>query len=118
MLRITVVALLILVLFGNCRRNDPEHKITYTVNETTTDNPSYNITYTSGKTGATTQANSSSASWSSGGIILNEGQFISMTVDCTAPTFELILCVYVDGNLWDRKVMQDPTASMTISGNP
>lgn len=63
-------------------------------------------------------ANSSSASWNSGGIILEQGQFISMTVDCTAPTFELVFSVYVDGNLWDRKTMQNPTASMTISGNP
>jgi hypothetical protein len=117
MLRLAAISCLILVLFGGCRK-DPEHKITYTVNETSQDNPSYNITYTSDKSGATTQANSSSASWSSGGIILNQDQFISMTVDCTAPTFEFIICVYVNGNLWDRKVMQDPTPSMTISGKP
>jgi hypothetical protein len=113
-----MISVVILMLFGNCRKESPEHKITFSVRENSTDSPSYNITYTSGKSGATTQANSSSSSWTSGGIILNKDQFITMTVDCTAPTFELVFSVYVDGNLWDRKTMQDPTATMTISGNP
>ena len=118
MLRYAAISVFILFLFGNCKKESPEHKITYSVYETSADSPSYNITYTSDKSGATTIANSSSASWTSNGIILNKGQFISLTVDCTAPTFELKLFVYVDGNLWEQKVMQDPVSTLTISGKP
>jgi hypothetical protein len=88
------------------------------VQESTQDSPTYTISYTSDKSGATTIASSSSSSWNSGGIILTKEQFVSMTVECTAPTFELTFSVFVNGNLWDRKVMQDPVSTMTISGKP
>lgn len=118
MLRYAAISVFILFLFGNCKRESPEQKITYTIKETSADSPSYSITYTSDKSGATTTANSSAANWNSGGIIMNKQQFISMTVDCSAPLFELTFSVYVDGNLWERKVMQDPVSTMSISGKP
>ncbi|HET6991946.1 MAG TPA: hypothetical protein VFJ43_11510 [Bacteroidia bacterium] len=93
-------------------------KIFYNVTESSVDSPSFNVTYTSDKTGASTQANSNSDYWSSGEIILNEGQFISMTVDCTAPLYDFVVTVYKDGGIWDRKELHNPTGSVTISGKP
>lgn len=118
MFRYTIIAVFFLFLFGDCHKEDPETKITYAVREYSADSPSFSITYTSDKSGGTTTGNSSSDSWSSGGIILKKGQFISLTVDCTAPVYDFKLSVYVNGNLWQQKDMNNPEASVTISGTP
>jgi hypothetical protein len=116
--RLAAISVFILILFGNCHKETPEQKISYSVRESSVDSPSFNISYTSNKSGTTTIANSSAATWSSGGIILEKEQFISMTVDCSAPLFDFVLSVYVDGNLWEQKEMHNPTTSVTISGKP
>jgi hypothetical protein len=118
MLRSAALFILILFLFGNCKKETIEQKIVFSVSETSADSPSYNITYTSDKSGGTTMSNSSSATWSSGAIILEPGQFVTMKVDCTAPVFDIKFSVFINGYLWESKTMHNPTPSMTISGNP
>ncbi|CAN5873128.1 hypothetical protein BH11BAC7_BH11BAC7_16430 [soil metagenome] len=118
MLRLAAISVFILLLFGNCHKEDPDHKISYGVKETSMDSPTFSISYTSDKSGATTVGSSSSASWESGTIELKREQFISLKVDCNAPLFDFVLSVYVDGHLWDRKEMHNPTSSITISGKP
>ncbi len=118
MLRLAALSVLFILMFSNCNKELEEFKIIYSVKETSADSPSYNISYTSDKSGGTTMANSSNATWNSGTILLDKNQFLSMTVDCSAPTFELKFSVSVNGYLWQSKVMQDPVSTMTISGNP
>jgi hypothetical protein len=118
MFRFAAIFILVLFLFGNCKKETIEQKYIFSVSETSADSPSYNITYTSDKSGGTTTVSSSAAHWSSSTIILEPGQFISMKVDCTAPVFEIKLSVYVNGYLWDSKTMHNPISSTTISGNP
>jgi hypothetical protein len=118
MFRQLLAAIFILFLFGNCQKDDPETKITYSVKEFSADSPSFNMTYTSDKSGATTTGNSSASAWTSNGIILRKGQFVSLTVDCSAPLYDFTLYIYVDGNLWQKKDMNNPEGSVTISGTP
>jgi hypothetical protein len=118
MIRIITLSFLIVFLFSNCQKQKPEMKISYKVTESSVDSPSFNITYTSDKSGTSTQANSSSDYWSSGGIILNDGQFISMTVDCSAPHYDFVVTIYKDGNIWQSQELHNPTGTITLSGKP
>lgn len=94
------------------------NKITFTIYESSAASPSYNVTYTSDKSGGTTQINSSEINWSSGEILLNQSQWITMTTDCTDPTFVIRMSVYVNGHLWERRDMTNPTSTMSIAGIP
>lgn len=118
MARPAAIFILVLFLFGNCKKETIEQKFTFSVSETSADSPSYNITYTSDKSGGTTMVNSSAASWNSGVVVLEPGQFVSMKVDCTAPLFDIKLSVFINGYLWESKEMHNPTSSKTISGKP
>lgn len=93
-------------------------KVSYSISESSVDSPTFNITYTSDKSGGTTSGSSASNYWNSGTILLEKGQFISMTVECSAPLYDLIIDVYVDGNVWERRQLQNPGGSVTISGKP
>ncbi len=116
MRNIYLISIFILLLFGNCKREVPTRKITFSVLESSADTPSYFITYTSDQAGGTTQVSSNGDTWTSGPIVLGQEQFIRMTVDCNAPLFEIRLSVYVDGHLWDQKNFYNPGSTITISG--
>jgi hypothetical protein len=118
MFRIAATSILILFLFANCHKQIPEQKISYSVRETSVDSPLISISYTSDKSGTTTITSSSGPSWNSGTIMLEEEQFVSLTVDCSAPLYDIVLGVYVNGHLWTQKEMHNPTSSVTISGKP
>jgi hypothetical protein len=118
MIRLATISFLILFLFGSCKKNKPEMSISYKVTESSVDSPAFSITYTSDKTGASTQATSTADSWNSGGIILEEGQFVNMTVDCHDPLYNFVVTVYKNGGIWKRTNLSNPTGSVTLSGNP
>jgi hypothetical protein len=117
-MRFAAIFVFVLFIFGNCKKETIEQKFVFSVRETSADSPSYNITYTSDKSGGTTTVSSSGATWSSGVVILEPGQFITMKVDCTAPLFDITFSVFINGFLWESRIMHNPNPSMTISGNP
>lgn len=103
------------LFFGNCRKPQ-ELKVTYKVIETSSSNPSYTITYTSDKSGNTNVASSSEQNWSSDVMLLEEGEFISMKTECTAPEFEIKMNIYVNGFLWKTETFSDPVVSKELKG--
>lgn len=105
----------LLLLFGNCRKPE-ELKVTFTVRETSPSSPSYTITYTSDKSGNSNVANSTDENWSSDALLLEQGEFVSMKVESTAPQFDITLRIYVSGFLWKEAHFANPVASASLSG--
>lgn len=112
-----LLPILALFLFSQCKKDQPQElKVSYTVYETSQDQPTFNISFTSDKSGTTNQASSAAETWTSGEILLEQGEFISMKVDCTAPTYDLTMRIYVSGFLWKEQHFSSPTASASLSG--
>jgi hypothetical protein len=117
MIRLATLSILILVLFGNCHRESVDMKVTYKVRETSLNVPQFNVTYTADKSGSTSSVSSSAPEWDSPALVLSRGEFVSMTLDCTAPNFDFILDILVDGGIFREVEMHNPTSTITISGN-
>lgn len=102
------------LLFG-CRKV-PTSEITYSVSETSQANPSFNLEYTSDQSGGTTIGSNNDNSWSSGKLILEQGQYVSLTVSCSEPVYQLSLSIFVNGNLWKNTSLNNPTPATSVSG--
>lgn len=115
MKRFILLLVLLPLLLANCRKEETL-KVTYTVRETSNAQPSYSITYTSDQGGNSTIASSSAENWSSNSILLEQGQFVSMKVESTAPQFDITLRIYVSGFLWKEAHFANPVASSKLDG--
>jgi hypothetical protein len=117
MKKLAIFLPLIIVLFASCRKNEPiPLKVAYKVYESSAAAPLYTITYTTDKSGSSTISSSSNSFWTSSDYELNPGQFVSMKVDCSDPTFDITFRIYVNGYLFREGKMQSPDNSETISG--
>jgi hypothetical protein len=116
MIRLVTLSFFILFLFGNCAKQNKEMKVTYTVRETSASTPQFTISYISDKSGTSSSVNSSAENWSSAILILEKGEFVSITVDCTAPNFDFVIDIFADGALWKESEMHNPTSTITVSG--
>jgi hypothetical protein len=116
MLRLAIFSVFILVFFGNCHKESTDLKVTYKIRETSNDIPSYNISYTSDKSGNTSNISSSLDVWDSSTLLLKKGQFISLTLDCSAPNYDFTLDIIVDGGIWKEAQLDSPNSSITVSG--
>jgi hypothetical protein len=105
-----------LFLFTQCEPEPQELKVSYTVIEVTQEQPAYSITYTSNKARATNTTSSSEDSWSSGTILLEQGEFISLKVECNEPVYNIKLKIYVSGMLWKEEQFANPVPSASVSG--
>ncbi|MBI3510880.1 MAG: hypothetical protein HY064_09450 [Bacteroidetes bacterium] len=112
------LSLIIFTALSSCKKDKPiPLKVVYSVSEISSASPTYDIAFTSDKTGTTTISSSSSDHWSSPTLELDRGQFVSMKVDCTDPTFDIKFAIYINGYLFKNDEMQAPVSSKTISGN-
>lgn len=109
--------LLVLFAFAGCKKETPTVEVTYSISERSAATPAYNIEYTSDQSGGTTVTSYNTASYSSGRITLKQGQFISMKVTCSDPTYELFCTIFVNGNTWKTGTLNSPSGSLTLSGN-
>lgn len=103
--------------FSGCKKEVAPANVTYSVYEVSAGTPEYGIEYTSDKAGGTMVTSYNTEHYSSGKIELEQGQFISLKVTCTAPVYELQLSIFVNGNLWKTGELNSPTSSVTVSGN-
>jgi len=103
--------------FFGCTKEVPTSEVTFTVTEVSPDQPTYGIEYTSDQSGSTAVASRDGTNYSSGKIVLKQGQFISMKTTCAAPVFALRLSIFINGNLWKTGEMNNPTSSFTLSGD-
>lgn len=117
MKRLAALSVLLLLLFGNCHKQAKELKVSYKVQETSGNHPPYTISYTSNESGSTTSVNSSLEEWNSNVLLLPRGEFISLTVDCTAPSYNFSIDILVDGGIFREAQLSNPNTSITISGN-
>ncbi|HLG02622.1 MAG TPA: hypothetical protein VI731_03445 [Bacteroidia bacterium] len=102
------------LFFSQCKKEELV-KAYYTVAENSADAPSYSITYTSDKSGASTIAGSSEENWNSGSLLMEHGQFISLTVECTEPVYDFTLKIFTGGNLAAIEHFSNPARTKTIS---
>jgi hypothetical protein len=116
MLRLVTISALVLFLFGDCHKEKNEMKVSYKIREISTNTPAYNITYTSDKSGTNANVTSSLDEWNSSTLVLTRGEFISLTLDCTAPNYDFSIDILVDDGIWKEAVLQSPNSTITISG--
>ena len=115
MKRLAYIPLLILLLMG-CEREIPTAEVTYSIFENSSANPSFSIEYTSDQAGGTTIGSNNDNYWTSGKLILKQGQFISLKTTCTEPIFDLQLFIFINGNQWKSVSVSNPTNTITLSG--
>lgn len=109
--------LAISVCLLGCTKEVPTSEVTFSVTEVSADLPTYGIEYTSDQAGSTSVASRDGTNYTSGKIVLKQGQFISLKTTCTAPLYALRLNIFINGNLWKTGEMNNPTASFTLSGD-
>lgn len=109
--------LAISICFFGCTKEVPTSEVYFSVSEISTDTPTYGIEYTSDQNGSTATTSRDGNNFSSGKIVLKQGQFISFKTTCTAPLFSLRLNIFINGNLWKTGEMNSPTSSFALSGN-
>lgn len=107
----------LVTLFSSCKKEPDTVQVAFIVRENSADAPIYNITFTSDMGGSSTVASNDDHYWTSGEFPLEQGQFVSLKTECTAPLYDLTLYIYVNGQLWKKEEMQNPTSSLEISGN-
>jgi hypothetical protein len=103
--------------FSACEKEMPVSEVVYSITETSAAAPSYGIEYTNDQAGGTAVTSYNTSSYSSGKIKLRQGQFISMKVSCTDPTYELRCSIFINGNLWKTGSIEAPDGSITLSGD-
>ncbi len=106
-----------ILLFSSCKKEPDTLEVSFAVRENSVDAPEYTIIYTSNITGSSTVGSNNDEYWSSSKLQLKQGQFVSLKTECTAPLYELVLFIYVNGQLLKKEEMQNPTASFVICGN-
>jgi hypothetical protein len=104
------------VCFFGCTKEIPTSEVTFSVSEISTDAPTFGIEYTSDQAGSTAVASRDGNYYTSGKIVLKQGQFISLKTTCSAPLYQLRLNIFINGNLWKTGEMNNPTSSFTLSG--
>jgi hypothetical protein len=107
----------LVLLFSSCEKDPKTLEVSFSVRENSMDAPSYSITYTSDISGSSAVASNNDEFWASSKLQLKQGQFVSLQTECTAPLYELVLCIYVNGQLWKKEEMQNPTTTFVLSGN-
>ncbi len=108
--------LAISISFFGCTKEVATSEVSFSVSEISQDTPTYGIEYTSDQNGSTATASRDGTNFSSGKIVLKQGQFISLKTNCTAPLFALRLNIFINGNLWKTGEMNSPTSTFTLSG--
>ncbi|GAB4138078.1 MAG: hypothetical protein Fur0041_12990 [Bacteroidia bacterium] len=103
------------MLLVSCSKTDPEQRVTFSVRELSPEAPTYTITWTSDKSGGSTVSSASSDAWTSPSAMLPSGQNISLRTECNAPVYDLMLYIYINGNLMDTKALRQPEQSATLS---
>lgn len=114
--RIALLFVLAVIFFSGCLKEDPTSEVTFSVRETSQANPPFALEYTSDKAGGTTIGSNNDNYWTSGKVILEQGQYVSLKVSCSEPLYALDLYIYVNGNLWKTASMANPTPYMSVSG--
>jgi hypothetical protein len=116
MKRFLLLCIVPLLLYG-CTKEKPVAEVVYALHETSPAAPQYGIEYTNDQTGGTMVTSYSSANYASGKIVLKQGQYVSMKVTCSDPSYNFSLSIFVNGNLWKTGTLNAPGGSVTISGN-
>lgn len=114
--RIATIFVFAVILFSGCLKKDPTSEVTFSVRETSLDNPPFTLEYTSDKAGGTTIGSNNDNYWTSGKVILEQGQYISLKVSCSEPLYALDLYIYINGNLWKTASLTNPTPYTSVSG--
>lgn len=115
MKRLLTFALVSTLLIG-CEREVPTSEVTFSIHENSLANPSFGLEYTNDQSGGTVVGSNSDNYWTSGKVVLKQGQYISLKATCTEATFDLVLYIYINGGLWKTTSMSAPTSSVTLSG--
>lgn len=115
MIRLATVLFFAVVLIG-CEKKVPTLEVTFSVNETSQANPEFTIEYTSDRIGGTTIGSNNDDYWTSGKIVLEQGQYASLTVNCTEPEYQMSLTIFVNGHIWKTTTLANPTPSASVSG--
>lgn len=102
-------------LYG-CKKEVPTSEVVYSITETSAAAPAYEIVYTNDKSGGQMVTSYNTASYSSGKIVLEQGQYISMKVTCSEPTYNLNCSIFINGNLWKAGSFGSG-GELTLSGN-
>lgn len=116
MKRLAIFAFFAIFLIG-CEKRTPTSEVTFSVYETSQDNPEFSIEYTSDRAGGTTIGSNNDNYWTSGKLILEQEQYASLTVSCTAPIYQMNLSIFVNGNLWKTTSLANPAPSASVSGH-
>lgn len=115
MIRLAIILLFSIVLTG-CEKKVPTLEVTFSVRETSQANPAFSFEYTSDLSGGTTIGSNNDDYWTSGEIVLEQGQYASLTVNCTEPTYQMTLTILVNGHIWKTTTLANPTPSVVVSG--
>jgi hypothetical protein len=115
MKRLAILIAFAVSLFASCRK-EQTFKVTYVVKEYSAEQPMYTITYTAEKSGGSNIASSTNERWSSDGIELERGQYVSMKLRSDAPVYELTMFVYVNGYLWRTETFSNPVREKEVNG--
>lgn len=113
--RILTCSLISILLLG-CEREVPTSEVTFSIHENSAANPSFSLEYTSDQSGGTTVGSNNDNYWTSGKVVLKQGQYISLKATCIEPTFDLVLYIYIDGGFWKTASISAPTSTITLSG--
>lgn len=113
--RLALFAFFAVMLIG-CEKRTPTSEVTFSVSETSQANPAFNIEYTSDRAGGTTIGSNNDNYWTSGKLVLEQGQYASLTVRCTEPIYQMSLSIFVNGNLWKTASLANPTPSASVNG--
>ena len=117
MKRLLFLCALTVFLFSGCKKEPSTAEVVFALHETSTAAPQYGIQYTNDQSGGTMVTSYSTANYSSGKIVLKQGQFVSMTVTCSDPAYSFSISIFVNGNLWKTGTLNAPGGSATVSGN-
>lgn len=116
MKRIAVFALLLAFATSGCKKEIPTAEVVYSISESSAATPQYGIEYTNDQSGGTMVTQYGTNTYSSGKIVLKQGQFISMKITCSEPVYALNCSIFVNGNLWKTGTLTSPDGSLILSG--
>lgn len=106
---VVYICVFVALAFTACKKEIPTSEVVYSISESSAASPTYDIIYTNDVAGGEMVTQYSTSTYSSGKIVLEQGQFISMKVVCAAPVYNLNCSIFINGNLWK-------TASFSTGG--
>jgi hypothetical protein len=94
------ICIFLALAFTACKKEIPTSDVVYSITETSSASPAYDIVFTNDVAGGQMVTQYNTPSYSSGKIELQQGQNISMRVSCSAPLYSLNCNIFINGNLW------------------